>query len=944
MKKSLWGWFVISVVCLSLVVPSFGKTVHAMTVLETDVATASDGCTMLGVYGSYYSQAQDALNRINEIRKEACEAGDVPDPRDTSRMLTPSDYVPIKWSTDLESVARIRAMEGGLAYSFMGSGHNRLNGKAWYSVTYNGVSSSAEDLAYNWGTSMVSGINQWYGEKEDWVNQVSGAVTGHYTSMINPSFTYVGLGDFYTEEAVYPNTLAGEFCRSSQELDQTMQVAQNDVMQKIEVKTSYITGYTLDGVDTIYTDGTTTLTPRVNLQNGSKTHKLWVLDSVTYTSSDTAVATVNDAGVVTGVKNGKTTITAKSGNNTLATVVITVKCNHAKELVSETPSTCTSTGLKVYSCDFCGESVEQEVPKMPHNYVYSEADSEGYCTGICSACGDTINIIPPTTYTVWWRNSTSDSYYYWNSFPSSNPIGSTIYCWLDGVDGDSGYQDMVIESSDESVISVPDNAVANSSNNQLKVLAPGITTITIYPKYNASLKKTVVARIGDSGSVDITSADVTLTPFAYEYTGKACTPTVSVSYHDTTLQKGTDYTVTYENNVEIGTATVVITGNGIFAGTIRKDFTIGHMEHVHNMVYQEAVAAVCESVGNVAYYVCDGCGNLYDDELGNNQITLEETIIEALGHSWEDFYTIDVPATATTSGSKSIHCRNCNATKEVTVIPATGDAGNNDAGNDNAGNDDGGHDDGDNLPVEEEPATGDDPKGDETTDNGNNPSGDEDTKLDDENQEDLEDSIDNSDTDDEDEDSLDETYADEEDDTDEEEDYLDVGDTFKIKGITYEVVKSDPDEWDFEVSCVKTSSKKITVYRMPSEVSYDDVSYQVVSVGKNTFSGCKKLKTLSLGSNVTTIGDRAFYKCSALTEIAIPSKVTKIGKQAFAGCKKLKTITIKSKKLKESKIGQNAFKGIKSKATIEVPKKKYKAYKKMLKKKGVSTKATFKKI
>jgi len=139
------------------------------TILDTDVASASDGCTMLGVYGSYYSQAQDALDRINEIRKEACEAGNVPYPGEPSRMLEPGDYVPVKWSADLESIARIRAMEGGLAFSFSLSGHSRLNRKEIWSVQYNGVKSYAENLAYNWGTSMVSGINQWYKEKGDWI-------------------------------------------------------------------------------------------------------------------------------------------------------------------------------------------------------------------------------------------------------------------------------------------------------------------------------------------------------------------------------------------------------------------------------------------------------------------------------------------------------------------------------------------------------------------------------------------------------------------------------------------------------------------------------------------------------------------------------------------------------------------------------------------------------
>ena len=69
-------------------------------ILDTDVSEASKGCTLYGAYGTFYSQAQKALDQINQYRKEACEEGDVPDPRNPTRMLTPSDYVPLKWSTD----------------------------------------------------------------------------------------------------------------------------------------------------------------------------------------------------------------------------------------------------------------------------------------------------------------------------------------------------------------------------------------------------------------------------------------------------------------------------------------------------------------------------------------------------------------------------------------------------------------------------------------------------------------------------------------------------------------------------------------------------------------------------------------------------------------------------------------------------------------------------
>ena len=67
-----------------------------------------------------------------------------------------------------------------------------------------------------------------------------------------------------------------------------------------------------------------------------------------------------------------------------------------------------------------------------------------------------------------------------------------------------------------------------------------------------------------------------------------------------------------------------------------------------------------------------------------------------------------------------------------------------------------------------------------------------------------------------------------------------------------------------------------------------------------------------------------------------------IGKNAFKGCKKLKTITIKSGKLTKKSIRKGAFKGISSKTVIKVPKKKLKAYKKLFRQKGLSKKVKMK--
>ena len=79
----------------------------SLEVIKTDVDRASDGCILAGVPGKYVADAQAALDRINEIRREACEEG-VLNP-DTNMPLTMDDYVEIKWSNDLEYIARIRA-------------------------------------------------------------------------------------------------------------------------------------------------------------------------------------------------------------------------------------------------------------------------------------------------------------------------------------------------------------------------------------------------------------------------------------------------------------------------------------------------------------------------------------------------------------------------------------------------------------------------------------------------------------------------------------------------------------------------------------------------------------------------------------------------------------------------------------------------------------------
>ncbi|MBQ9021423.1 MAG: right-handed parallel beta-helix repeat-containing protein, partial [Eggerthellaceae bacterium] len=70
-------------------------------------------------------------------------------------------------------------------------------------------------------------------------------------------------------------------------------------------------------------------------------------------------------------------------------------------------------------------------------------------------------------------------------------------------------------------------------------------------------------------------AKATVTGIANKtYTGNAITQSPVVKVDGKTLKSGTDYTVAYKNNTNVGTATVTITGKGNYTGTINKTFKI----------------------------------------------------------------------------------------------------------------------------------------------------------------------------------------------------------------------------------------------------------------------------------------------------------------------------------------------------------------------------------
>jgi hypothetical protein len=141
---------------------------------------------------------------------------------------------------------------------------------------------------------------------------------------------------------------------------------------------------------------------------------------------------------------------------------------------------------------------------------------------------------------------------------------------------------------------------------------------------------------------------------------------------------------------------------------------------------------------------------------------------------------------------------------------------------------------------------------------------------------------------------------------------IEKGFTLKIGSNRYKVTKAgDGGTLSFSGTVNKVGSAVV-----PDIVNIDGVDYKVDAIEERAFKGNTKLKTVTIGKNVTKIGKKAFY-----------------------GCKKLGTINIRAKKIKS--VGNDAFKNIKTKTKVVVPKGSMTKYKKLLRKKGISNKAKF---
>lgn len=89
----------------------------------------------------------------------------------------------------------------------------------------------------------------------------------------------------------------------------------------------------------------------------------------------------------------------------------------------------------------------------------------------------------------------------------------------------------------------------------------------------------------------LSDCTITLSQTSYIYDGKEKKPAVTVKDQERTLKEGEDYTVAYENNTWAGTARVIVTGKGNYAG--KKQVTFAIVEESKPISKKEAQILAC---------------------------------------------------------------------------------------------------------------------------------------------------------------------------------------------------------------------------------------------------------------------------------------------------------------------------------------------------------------
>ena len=104
---------------------------------------------------------------------------------------------------------------------------------------------------------------------------------------------------------------------------------------------------------------------------------------------------------------------------------------------------------------------------------------------------------------------------------------------------------------------------------------------------------------------DIKNAEISMSGKTFVYTGNEICPELKVYYDEKELSEGKDYTVEYVRNTNAGTASVTVTGNGLYSGTLTDTFVITKRDISDAEITLDAASYTADA-SPVARVVIDG--------------------------------------------------------------------------------------------------------------------------------------------------------------------------------------------------------------------------------------------------------------------------------------------------------------------------------------------------
>lgn len=277
---------------------------------------------MVSVKGTYIPPKMEAvLERINTIRQEA-------------------SCGPLEWSADLETAARLRAAEASVFYS-----DTRPNGQNWDTVFAEAEREGKRELLQQNGEDKEAGLDAMQQAIELWVEKSAAEPDSPeaecYAALIDPTYKTIGIAAFQGEGSELAATAAELSTAEAPEGEAALQNAEDGTVteQQIEVAAESLSLSITAESTTLKEKGMLALglSAAVTFGEGDAARKTacTVISQVQWSSSDTAVATVDETGVVTAITPGEAEITATVGGRSAEAVTLTVEA--AAPVPTETP-------------------------------------------------------------------------------------------------------------------------------------------------------------------------------------------------------------------------------------------------------------------------------------------------------------------------------------------------------------------------------------------------------------------------------------------------------------------------------------------------------------------------------------------------------------------------------------------------------------------------------